>query len=174
MTNRLASDGCCEAFNVVFCVHSFYFHVFFNPPAASTLPPASLKLLVPPVRLMAASMWKVVQQDSSVMDYDKLLDFISLATEMVPELLSPSQKVQLMLGLRAKVKGERSLYLLYHEDAVLKFPSPVFTLVQLVLELCRGDGVANLKTIQAHLDKIHTCCVELNNCGQMVLFNKTM
>ncbi|XP_013860273.1 zinc finger protein 878 isoform X2 [Austrofundulus limnaeus] len=105
----------------------------------SALPPASLKLLVPPVRLMAAFMWKVAQQDSSVMHYDKLLDFISLATEMVPELLSPSQKVQLMLGLRAK----------------------------LILELCRGDGVANLNTIQAHLDKIHSCCIELSTCDQM-------
>ncbi|XP_017270249.1 zinc finger protein 615-like [Kryptolebias marmoratus] len=105
----------------------------------SPLPAASLKLLVAPVRLMSAFMWKVVQRDSGVMQYDKLLDFISLATEMVPELLSPSQKVQLMLGLRAK----------------------------LVLELCRGDGVANLKTIQGHLDKIHTCCIELSTCSQM-------
>lgn len=72
--------------------------------AGSPLPPASLKLLVPPVRLMSAFMWKVVQRDGSVMQYDKLLDFISLVTEMVPELLSPRQKAELMLGLRAKVR----------------------------------------------------------------------
>uniref|UniRef100_A0A1A7WAJ3 C2H2-type domain-containing protein n=2 Tax=Iconisemion striatum TaxID=60296 RepID=A0A1A7WAJ3_9TELE len=100
----------------------------------SPLPPASLQLLVPPVRLMSAFMWNMVLQDG-VKQYNHLLEYISLTTEIVPELLSPNQKAQLILGLRAK----------------------------LVLELCRGDGVANLKTIQDHLDKIHSCCVELSN-----------
>ncbi|KAM9705407.1 uncharacterized protein ACNS7B_001665 isoform 2-T2 [Menidia menidia] len=104
----------------------------------SPLPPASLQLLVPPVRLMSAFMWQVVQQHS-VRQYDKLLDFISLVTEVVPELLSPCQKAQLILGLRAR----------------------------LVLELCRGDGVANLKTIQSHLDKIHSNSAELSASHQM-------
>uniref|UniRef100_A0AAQ4NYK1 C2H2-type domain-containing protein n=2 Tax=Gasterosteus aculeatus TaxID=69293 RepID=A0AAQ4NYK1_GASAC len=83
---------------------------------------------------MAAFTWRVVQQHS-VMQYDKLVDFISLATEVVPELLSPGRKAQLILGLRAR----------------------------LVLELCRGDGVANLQTIQSHLDKIHACSAELSS-----------
>lgn len=39
-----------------------------------------------------------------MLQYDKLLDFISLVTEMVPEVLSPRQKAELMLGLRAKVR----------------------------------------------------------------------
>ncbi|XP_068443165.1 zinc finger protein ZFP2-like [Clinocottus analis] len=102
------------------------------------LPPASLRLLVSPVRLMSAFIWRVVQQHS-VMQYDKLVDFIGLATETVPELLSPSQRAQLILGLRAR----------------------------LVLELCRGDGVANLQTIQSHLDKIHACSAELSSTDQM-------
>ncbi|XP_031715166.1 zinc finger protein 2-like isoform X1 [Anarrhichthys ocellatus] len=104
----------------------------------SPLPPASIRLLVPPVRLMSAFIWQVVQQHS-VMQYDKLVDFISLATEIVPELLSPSQRAQLILGLRTR----------------------------LVLELCRGDGVANLQTIQSHLDKIHACSAELSATDQM-------
>ncbi|XP_040885816.1 zinc finger protein ZFMSA12A-like [Toxotes jaculatrix] len=104
----------------------------------SPLLPASLQLLVPPVRLMSAFIWQVVQQ-RSVMQYDKLVDFISLVTEIVPELLSPSQRAQLILGLRAR----------------------------LVLELCRGDAVANLQTIQSHLDKIHACSVELSSTEQM-------
>ncbi|XP_023267228.1 zinc finger protein 883-like isoform X2 [Seriola lalandi dorsalis] len=104
----------------------------------SPLPPASLHLLVPPVRLMSAFIWQIVQQHS-VMQYDKLVDFISLVTEIVPELLSPLQRAQLILGLRAR----------------------------LVLELCRGDGVANLQTIQSHLDKIHACSVELSSTDQM-------
>uniref|UniRef100_A0A096MFR5 C2H2-type domain-containing protein n=1 Tax=Poecilia formosa TaxID=48698 RepID=A0A096MFR5_POEFO len=108
----------------------------------SPLPPASLQLLVPPVRLMSAFVWKAVQQDSAV-QYEKLLDFIDLATEIVPELLSPSQKGQLVLGLRARF----------------------------VLELCRGNGVANIKTIQGHLDKIHTCCLELSTSEHMTSYS---
>ncbi|XP_047245127.1 zinc finger and SCAN domain-containing protein 2-like [Girardinichthys multiradiatus] len=104
----------------------------------SPRPPASLQLLVPPVRLMSAFVWKAVQQDSA-MQYEKLLDFIDLVTEVVPELLSPSQKCQLVLGLRARF----------------------------VLELCRGNGVTNLKSIQGHLDKIHTCCLELSTSEHM-------
>ncbi|XP_044198923.1 putative zinc finger protein 286B isoform X2 [Thunnus albacares] len=100
----------------------------------SPLPLASLHLLVPPVRLMSAFMWQIMQQHS-VTQYDQLVDFISLVTESVPELLSLGQRAQLMLGLRARV----------------------------VLELCRGDGLANLQTIQTHLDKIH----ELSSTDQL-------
>ncbi|XP_026182197.1 oocyte zinc finger protein XlCOF6-like isoform X2 [Mastacembelus armatus] len=87
---------------------------------------------------MSAFIWQVVQQHS-VMQYDTLVDFVSLVTEIVPELLSPSRRAELILGLRAR----------------------------LVLELCRGDGVANLKNIQSHLDKIHACCAELSPADQM-------
>ncbi|XP_013766369.1 oocyte zinc finger protein XlCOF6-like isoform X1 [Pundamilia nyererei] len=112
--------------------------LFAMSSADRVLPPASLRLLVPPVRLMSAFVWQVAQQ-LKVMQYDKLADFISLATEMVPELLSPTQKAQLILGLRAR----------------------------LVLELCRGDGVSNLQMIQSQLDKIHTCSVELSSNQEM-------
>lgn len=46
-------------------------------------------------------------------------------------------------------------------------------LLQLVLELCHVDGVTNLKTIQNHLDKIHSCSSELSSIDQMVRFSKT-
>ncbi|XP_058481261.1 zinc finger protein 883-like [Solea solea] len=103
----------------------------------STLSPASLHLLVPPVRLMSAFMWQIVQQHN-VMQYDKLVDFISLVTEIVPDLLSPGQRAQLVLSLRAK----------------------------LVLELCRGDGVGSLQSIQSHLDKIHACSADVSTTDQ--------
>ncbi|AWO98066.1 putative zinc finger protein 2 -like [Scophthalmus maximus] len=106
-------------------------------PPLPPLPPASLHLLVPPVRLMSAFVWQIVQRHS-VTQYDKLVDFIGLVTEVVPELLSPGQRAQLVLGLRAR----------------------------LVLELCRGDGVANLQSIQSHLDKIHACSAELGSADQ--------
>ncbi|RVE56709.1 hypothetical protein OJAV_G00224270 [Oryzias javanicus] len=102
------------------------------------LPPASLQLLVPPVRLMSALVWQIAQEHS-VLQYDKVLDFISLVIEIVPEILNPIQKAQLIMGLRAR----------------------------LVLELCHVDGVTNLKTIQNHLDKIHSCSSELSAYDQM-------
>lgn len=46
---------------------------------------------------------------------------------------------------------------------VLVITLVLFALWQLVLELCRGDGVANLQTIQSHLDKIHACSAELSS-----------
>ncbi|KAM4614640.1 uncharacterized protein ACJ7VT_009907 [Polymixia lowei] len=103
----------------------------------SDLPLPSLRLLVPPVRLMSAFIWQVAQQ-CNVMQYGKLAEFISLVTEMVPELLRPSQKAQLILGLRAR----------------------------LVLELCHGDGLAHLQTIQSHLDEIHACTLDMNSAQQ--------
>lgn len=44
----------------------------------------------------------------------------------------------------------------------------IVVLLQFVLELCRGNGVANIKAIQGHLDKIHTCCLELSTSEHMV------
>lgn len=54
---------------------------------------------------MSAFMWQVIQQHS-VMQYDKLVEFIGLATEIVPEILSPNQRAQLILGLRARVRKD--------------------------------------------------------------------
>ena len=67
------------------------------------LPLSSLCLLVPPIRLMSASMWQVAEQ-RNVMQYGKLEEFVTLVTEMVPELLSSRQRTQLILGLRARVR----------------------------------------------------------------------
>ncbi|XP_010862495.2 zinc finger protein 420 isoform X2 [Esox lucius] len=61
------------------------------------------------------------------MQYGKLVEFVTMVTEMVPELLSSRQRAQLILGLRAK----------------------------LVLELCRSESTADHQTIQTHLDIIH-------------------
>ncbi|XP_031169494.1 zinc finger protein 182-like isoform X3 [Sander lucioperca] len=66
------------------------------------LPLSSVRLLVPPLRLMSACMWQVAQE-RNVDQYDKLAEFIMLVTEMVPELLNYKQKTQLILGLRARL-----------------------------------------------------------------------
>ncbi|XP_039998772.1 zinc finger protein 79-like isoform X2 [Xiphias gladius] len=66
------------------------------------LPLSSLHLLVPPLRLMSACMWQVAQE-RNVDQYDKLAKFMTLVTEMVPELLNYKQRTQLILGLRARL-----------------------------------------------------------------------
>nr|XP_008281176.1 PREDICTED: uncharacterized protein LOC103358119 [Stegastes partitus] len=63
---------------------------------------SSVHLLVAPLRLMSACMWQVAQ-DRNVDQYDKLAEFITLVTEMVPELLNYKQRTQLILRLGARV-----------------------------------------------------------------------
>ncbi|KAL0985338.1 hypothetical protein UPYG_G00155670 [Umbra pygmaea] len=62
------------------------------------------------------------------MHYGKLEEFVTLVTEIVPDLMSQRQRSQLTLGLRAR----------------------------LVLELCQDESSADLFTIQPHLNRIHT------------------
>lgn len=69
---------------------------------ASPLPLSSLRLLVPPLRLLTAAMWQVARQ-RSVRHYGMLEDFVSLVTEAVPQLLTDRQRSLLLLALRAKV-----------------------------------------------------------------------
>ncbi|XP_041934222.1 gastrula zinc finger protein XlCGF26.1-like isoform X2 [Alosa sapidissima] len=85
----------------------------------------SLRLLVPPLRLVAAYVWQVTRR-GDVMQYGILADFVSLVMEAVPELLSPKHAVELILGLRARV----------------------------VLELCRGDHAVASDELKLHLDSI--------------------
>ncbi|XP_076016017.1 uncharacterized protein LOC143008236 [Genypterus blacodes] len=86
---------------------------------------ASLRLFIPPVRLVSAAMWQVVQR-GEVQDYGGVEQFISTVTEIVPELLNADQKAQLLLGLRARV----------------------------VLELCRAEQIADMDVIELHLERI--------------------
>lgn len=62
----------------------------------------ALRLFIPPLRLVSAAMWHVVQR-GSVQDYGMVEEFVSTVSEMVPELLNADQKAQLLLGLRARV-----------------------------------------------------------------------
>uniref|UniRef100_A0A4W5Q6B9 Uncharacterized protein n=1 Tax=Hucho hucho TaxID=62062 RepID=A0A4W5Q6B9_9TELE len=64
---------------------------------------SSLRLLAPPLRLMSAFLWQVAQQHT-VKHYGKLEEFVTLVTEVVPELLSSRQRTQLLLGLRTTVR----------------------------------------------------------------------
>uniref|UniRef100_A0A8C6V0B3 C2H2-type domain-containing protein n=1 Tax=Neogobius melanostomus TaxID=47308 RepID=A0A8C6V0B3_9GOBI len=87
----------------------------------------SLRLFVPPLRLISAAMWNVVQ-GSDVRSYGMVEDFIHSVTDIVPELISTDQRTQLLLALHARV----------------------------VLELCRVEAITNLESIDAHLEQIKT------------------
>ncbi|XP_033470857.2 uncharacterized protein LOC117249357 isoform X2 [Epinephelus lanceolatus] len=99
------------------------------------LPLASLRLLVPPFQLTAASMCQVLKRQD-VMNYWKVAEFVSLVTDMVPELLMYKHRMQLNLGLRARY----------------------------ILELCRSEQPVELDFVLSHLDQIkpqHPTLVDL-------------
>ncbi|XP_044076543.1 zinc finger protein 665-like isoform X2 [Siniperca chuatsi] len=77
--------------------------------------------------LVSAALWEIVKQ-GAVMYYGQLEDFVTTVLETVPELLTYTERVQLVMGLRAKV----------------------------VLELCRNDDFASPQAIQPHLSRINT------------------
>ncbi|XP_017287032.1 zinc finger protein 2 homolog [Kryptolebias marmoratus] len=89
------------------------------------LPLSSLRLLIPPLRLLSAAMWQVAER-RDVLGYKKLEEFVALVTATVPDLLSPKQRGKLLLCLRAKV----------------------------ILELCRSAETATLPCVQPHLERI--------------------
>ncbi|XP_029351517.1 uncharacterized protein LOC115037156 [Echeneis naucrates] len=93
--------------------------------SGNDLPVRFLRLLAPPLQLLSAAVWQIVQQ-GLVDHYGMLEEFVTMVTELVPELMSYSQRAQLIMGLRAR----------------------------LVLEMCRSEPPADVQTIQPHLDRI--------------------
>lgn len=74
-----------------FCSHS-----------GATLSLTALRLLVPPLRLVSAAVWQTIQQ-KAIADYGMLEEFVSMVTDILPELLTSRQRTELSLGLRARV-----------------------------------------------------------------------
>lgn len=74
------------------------------PPPGNDLPVYYLRLLAPPLQLLSAAVWQVVQQ-GLVDHYGMLEEFVTMVTELVPELMSYSQRAQLIMGLRARVSN---------------------------------------------------------------------
>ncbi|XP_047464722.1 zinc finger protein 329-like [Mugil cephalus] len=95
-------------------------------PSSTRLPLSALRLIVPPLRLVSAAIWQTVQQ-KTVADYGILEEFVSMVTDVIPELLTSRQRTQLILGLRAR----------------------------LILKLCQFEDSAHLEIVQPHLDRIH-------------------
>ncbi|XP_070974738.1 zinc finger protein 208-like [Oncorhynchus clarkii lewisi] len=93
------------------------------------LPLSSLRLFIPPLRLVCAALWQVIER-RDIMDYGLLEEFATTVLEIVPELMSYRERVQLLLGLRAR----------------------------LVLELCRcDDELCRPDTVQPHLNRMRSC-----------------
>ncbi|XP_041659065.1 uncharacterized protein LOC121519979 isoform X2 [Cheilinus undulatus] len=88
-------------------------------------PLSSFRLIVPPLQLVSAALLQIVKQ-GAVMYFGLLAEFITTVLETAPELLSDTERVQLIIGLRAKA----------------------------MLELCRSDSFANQQAFQLHLSHI--------------------
>ncbi len=84
----------------VCCCGFYLLHSLFS--SGNDLPVHYLRLLAPPLQLLSAAVWQVVQQ-GLVDHYGMLEEFVTMVTELVPELMSYSQRAQLILGLRARV-----------------------------------------------------------------------
>ncbi|XP_068163326.1 zinc finger protein 11-like [Antennarius striatus] len=120
-------------------------NVFTALSKGDTLPLASLRLLVPPLQLMSASMWQVLKKQD-IMNYWRVADYISLVMDMVPELLMYKHRTQLNLGLRARY----------------------------ILELCRSENLIQPDFIVSHLEKIKPPCptpIEMKESVEEVVFN---
>lgn len=118
------------------------------------LPLSSLRLLVPPLRLMSACMWQVALE-RNVYQYDKLAEFITLVTEIVPELLNYKQRTQLILGLRARV-SELCVHLVFccmvaYLSYICIYINSVCCVFQSILEFLKQED-PDCKTIKEHLD----------------------
>ncbi|KAI5104508.1 TERF1-interacting nuclear factor 2 isoform X1 [Silurus meridionalis] len=74
----------------------------FEDSSDEPLPIASLRLLAPPLRLVSAAMWKVMQQ-RDVMLYGKLEEFVTSVSGTVPGLLIYRHQAKLTVGLRARL-----------------------------------------------------------------------
>uniref|UniRef100_A0A096LT30 C2H2-type domain-containing protein n=1 Tax=Poecilia formosa TaxID=48698 RepID=A0A096LT30_POEFO len=89
------------------------------------LPLASLRLLASPLQLTYSYIWQVIRQ-RNVKHYGKVEEFVTMVTQIVPELLSFKQTAQLILGLRARI----------------------------ILDLLQNDGPPDSKTIQTLINRL--------------------
>ncbi|XP_017577784.1 zinc finger protein 394 [Pygocentrus nattereri] len=94
---------------------------------AAALPLSALRLVVPPLRLMSAFLWQVVQR-RNIIHYGKFEQFVTLVSETVPNIMSQSLVHKLIFHLRKKV----------------------------ILELCLKDSTPDIWIIQAHLDTLRS------------------
>ncbi|XP_034558951.1 uncharacterized protein LOC117826759 isoform X3 [Notolabrus celidotus] len=97
-------------------------------------PLSSFRLIVPPLQLVSAALLEIVKQ-GAVMYYGVLEEFITTVLETAHELLTDTERLQLVIGLRAKV----------------------------LLELCRNDSYADQQTFQHNLSEMNTFIANQDN-----------
>ncbi|XP_073803054.1 uncharacterized protein si:dkey-14d8.1 isoform X3 [Danio rerio] len=107
------------------------------------LPLSALRLVVPPLRLMSAFLWQVIQR-RNVTQYGKLEQFVNLVTENVPDIMSRSLVNKLIFHMRKKV----------------------------ILELCLKDKMPDLWIIQAHLDSLRNLTHKCKDVESEIINNK--
>ncbi|KAM9817617.1 uncharacterized protein ACB057_002918 [Neosynchiropus ocellatus] len=95
--------------------------------SCTSLPLSSVRLMVPPLQLVSAAIWQTVQK-RMLADYGMLEGFVAVVTNVLPELLTSSERAQLTLGLRAR----------------------------LILELCKHKGIVDHGLLQPHLGRIRS------------------
>lgn len=114
------------------------------------LPLASLRLMASPLQLTYSFMWQVIRQ-RNVKLYSKVEEFITMVTQAVPELMTFKQTAQLLLGLRARVRGlhlcvdltcARFVYI------VSSFAS------QIILDLLNKEGPPDSRAIQILINRL--------------------
>ncbi|XP_063052059.1 zinc finger protein 454-like isoform X2 [Engraulis encrasicolus] len=115
---------------------------------------SSLRMWVPPLRLLSASIWQVVQQ-RQVESYNRVEEFVSIVLELVPDLLSTEERIELLLGLRAKFVLE-----LCHDDdppVTLQMMQPHLQSISRISERSFSDDEQMGKTVDAAVRN----CVDL-------------
>ncbi|XP_026862621.1 zinc finger protein 250 isoform X3 [Electrophorus electricus] len=110
---------------------------------APALPLSALRLVVPPLRLMSAFLWQVVQRHN-VTQYGKLEQFVMLVSEAVPDIMSQSLINKLVFHLRKKV----------------------------ILELCFKDKTPDRWIIQAHLDTLRNLTYKCKDVESEIMNTK--
>ncbi|XP_053718910.1 zinc finger protein 629 isoform X1 [Synchiropus splendidus] len=66
------------------------------------LPLPSLRLMASPLQFSYSYIWQVMRQ-RNVKHYAKVEEFVTVVTQTVPEVMTPKQTAQLLLGLRARI-----------------------------------------------------------------------
>lgn len=102
-------------------------------------------------------MWKVLKK-RDVLNYWTLAEYVSLVVDVVPDMLTDKHRLQLLLGLRARVASQ--LYVASWFFFVIKtFYVFLFCFIsphQYILELCRNE-LMDRDLILSHLKKIKSC-----------------
>ncbi|KAK7945571.1 hypothetical protein WMY93_001299 [Mugilogobius chulae] len=105
--------------------------IFQDLQTESALPLSSLRLLVSPLQLMSAALWGIVQH-RAVKHYGLLEDFITAVQDNIPGALTYSERLNILIGLRAKV----------------------------VLEMCNYDDLCYRENVEPHLKKMNDFIME--------------